>query len=214
MEKVAKLASTDDARTFMSKNPTPIEKIYADHSNALKSMANEARKATLDIKPIERSPSAAQTYANEVKRLDAALNLALMNAPLERQAQIIGNAIYRQKLHDNPNMDEGDKKKASSKALEEARIRTGANKHRIKISPREWEAIQAGAISPSKLKDILDNTDTDKLKELAMPREAVVHDPAMRARGADLIRRGYTQAEVADHLGISVSTLVSMLSGK
>jgi hypothetical protein len=213
-EKIAKLASVDDARAFMSKNPTPIEVIYADHSNALKGMANEARKATLSIKPIERSPSAAKTYAPEVKRLDAALNIALRNAPLERQAQIIGNAIYRQKLQANPNMEEADKKKASSKALEEARIRTGAKKDQITISPREWEAIQAGAISPSKLKDILDNTDTDKLKELAMPREAVVHDPAMRARAADLIRGGYTQAEVADHLGISVSTLVSMLSGK
>lgn len=215
MEKVAKLAATDDARTYMSKNPTPIETIYADHSNSLKGMANEARKATLSIKPIQRSPSAAETYAPEVKRLDAALNLALRNAPLERQAQIIGNAIYRQKLQANPNMDEGDKKKASSKALEEARIRTGAKKDQIEISPREWEAIQAGAISPSKLKDILDNTDTEKLKELAMPREAVVHDPAMRDRAVQLLRGDqYTQAEVANHLGISVSTLVSMLSGK
>lgn len=214
-EKVAKLASTDDARTYLSKNPTPIEIIYANHSNALKGMANEARKATLSIKPIERSPSAAKTYAPEVKRLDAALNLALRNAPLERQAQIIGNAIYRQKLQANPNMDEGDKKKASSKALEEARIRTGAKKDQIEISPREWEAIQAGAISPSKLKDILDNTDTEKLKELALPREAVVHDPAMRARAAELLRGDqYTQAEVANHLGISVSTLVSLLSGE
>lgn len=214
-EKVAKLASTDDARTYLSKNPTPIEIIYANHSNALKGMANEARKATLSIKPIERSPSAAKTYAPEVKRLDAALNLALRNAPLERQAQIIGNAIYRQKLQANPNMDEGDKKKASSKALDEARIRTGAKKDQIEISPREWEAIQAGAISPSKLKDILDNTDTEKLKELALPREAVVHDPAMRARAAELLRGDqYTQAEVANHLGISVSTLVSLLSGE
>lgn len=214
MEKVAKLSTVDDARTYLSKNPTPIEIVYADHSNALKGMANEARKATLSVKPIRRSPSAANTYAPEVKRLDAALNLALRNAPLERQAQIIGNAIYRQKLQANPDMEEGDKKKASSKALEEARIRTGAKKDQIVISPREWEAIQAGAISPSKLKDILDNTDTEKLKELAMPREAVVHDPAMRSRAADLVRRGYTQAEVADYLGISVSTLVSMLSGK
>lgn len=214
-EKVAKLASVDDARTYMSKNPTPIEIIYADHSNALKGMANEARKATLSIKPIERSPSAAKTYAPEVKRLDAALNLALMNAPLERQAQIIGNTIYKAKLQANPDMDEGEKKKAKSKALEEARIRTGAKKYPIKIEPREWEAIQAGAISPSKLKDILDNTDTEKLKELAMPREAVVHDPAMRARAAELLRGDqYTQAEVANHLGISVSTLVSLLSGK
>lgn len=213
-EKVAKLASTDDARDFMSTNPTPIEKIYADHSNSLKGMANQARKATLSIKPIERSPSAAKTYAPEVKRLDGALNLALRNAPLERQAQIIGNAIYRQKLQANPDMDEGDKKKVKSKAQEEARIRVGAKKSPIVISPREWEAIQAGAISPSKLKDILDNTDTDKLKELALPREAVIHDPAMRDRAVALLRGEYTQAEVAEHLGISVSTLVSMLSGK
>jgi hypothetical protein len=213
-EKIAKLASTDDARAFMSKNPTPIEKIYADHSNTLKGLANQARKETLSIKPIRRSPSAAETYKEEVKRLDGALNLALRNAPLERQAQIIGNAIYRQKLQANPDMDEGEKKKQKSKALEEARIRTGAKKDQIEISPREWEAIQAGAISPSKLKDILDNTDTEKLKALALPREVIKYDPAMKARAAEMIRGEYTQAEVANHLGISVSTLVSMLSGK
>jgi predicted transcriptional regulator len=213
-EKIAKLASTDDAHSFVGKNPTPIEKIYADHSNALKGLANQARKETLSIKAIERSPSAAKTYAEQVKRLDGALNLALRNAPLERQAQIIGNAIYRQKLQANPDMDDGEKKKASSKALEEARLRVGAKKSPIEISPQEWEAIQAGAISPSKLKDILDNTDTDKLKEMALPREAIIHDPAMKARAVELLRGNYTQAEVANHLGISVSTLVSMLSGK
>jgi len=212
-EKVSKLSLVDDAHTLSS--GTRIEEIYADHSNALKAMANEARKATLSIEPTKRSPSAAETYAAEVKRLDAALNLALRNAPLERQAQIIGNAIYKQKRQANPDMDDAEQKKAKSKALEEARIRTGAGKDRIDISPREWEAIQAGAISPSKLKDILDNTDTDKVKELALPREAVIHDPTMRARAAQLLRTtDYTQAEVAQHLGISVSTLVSMLSGK
>jgi rRNA maturation endonuclease Nob1 len=198
----------------MSKNSTPIEKIYADHSNALKDLANQARKETLSVKAIERSPSAAKTYHEEVKRLDGALNLALRNAPLERQAQIIGNAIYRQKLQANPDMEEAEKKKQKSKAQEEARIRVGAKKEQIEISPREWEAIQAGAISPSKLKDILDNTDTEKLKEMALPREAIIHDPAMKARAVELLRSDYTQAEVANHLGISVSTLVSMLSGK
>lgn len=212
-EKVAKLLLEPDAHALSS--GTRIEQVYADHSNALKAMANEARKETLSIKPIERSPSAAKTYEAEVKRLDAALNLALRNAPLERQAQIIGNAIYRQKLQANSDMDEAEKKKASSKALEEARIRTGAGKDRIVISPKEWEAIQAGAISPSKLKDILDNTDTDKVKALALPREEIIHDPVMRERATQLLRGNqYTQAEVADHLGISVSTLVSMLSGK
>ena len=219
MIKSTKLAETDDAHTLVSEKRRPIEVIYADHSNRLKALANEARKELSSNKGIERSPSAAKAYAPEVQRLKDKLTLALMNAPRERQAQVIANAIYKRKLESHPEMEETELKKLQSKALTEARLRIGAGKDKIKIEPREWEAIQAGAISNNVLKQILNNTDVEKIKELATPREKSVMDDATRNRAMLLLRprsngqAPYTLAEVADQLGVSVSTLKSGLSG-
>ncbi len=212
--KSTKLAETDDAHTLIDGPGTTKERIYADHSNRLKDLANQARLEFLGIKGLEYSPSAARAYDEDVKDLNAALNQALKNAPLERQAQILGNAIYRQKREANPDMDAAELKKLKSKTLQDARVRVGAKKQQIEITPRQWEAIQAGAISNSKLEQILDNTDIDRVKELATPKDKKVMDSAMQARAMRLIRSNkYTLAEVAQHLGISVSTLQAGLAG-
>jgi len=205
-----KLAETDDAHTLSS--GTPVEKIYADHSNRLKSLANQARKEAFDTPPLTYSPTAKVVYSNEVDALNAKLNLALRNAPLERQAQVLANAVYRQKLQANPEMEPSEKKKLRAQALEAARVRTGAKKERIEISPQEWAAIQAGAISNNKLNQILSNADLDQVKKLATPKPDLLMSSAKRNRALTLLRAGYTQAEVADALGVSLSTLKDSLS--
>jgi hypothetical protein len=213
MIKSQKLAETSDAHTLIEGPGTAMEKVYADHSNRLKELANQARLEFLGIKGMERSPSAAKKYAEEVADLNAALNIALLNAPLERQAQVVGNAVYRAKKDANPDLDTAELKKLKSKALQDARDRIGASKKQITITPRQWEAIQAGAISPSKLEQILDNTDVEKVKELATPKDKKLMDSAMQARATRLINNGYTLAEVARNLGVSVSTLQAGLVG-
>ena len=212
MVKSTKLAETDDAHTLSS--GTLMEEIYANHSNKLKDLANQARRELLGIKGVEYSPSAAKAYDEEVKDLNAALREALRNAPLERQAQVLGNAVFRQKKEANPDLDPAEIKKLKSKSLQDARDRVGAGKKQIEITPRQWEAIQAGAISNSKLEQILDNADVDKVKELATPKDKPVMNAAMQARAARMLSSNkYTLAEVADHLGISVSTLKAGLAG-
>lgn len=206
------LLETDDAFSLVSKTGTEIEAVYANHSNRLKALANEARKATLQIKPTPRSPSAAKTYANEVATLNAKLNVALKNAPLERQAQLLANATVTAKRQANPDMEAAEVKKVKGQALNEARIRTGARKERVEITPAEWDAIQAGAISNHKLNQILDNADLDTVKQLATPRAASVATPAVMARAKALLALGYTQAEISRDLGIPTSTLNSALS--
>jgi hypothetical protein len=214
MVKTTKLAETDDAHDLVSEKRKPIEVIYADHSNRLKSLANDARKELVKTKGIERSPSAAKVYAKEVQMLKDKLTLALMNAPRERQAQVVANAIYKRKLESHPEMEEAEQKKLKSKALAEARMRLQAGKDKITIEPREWEAIQAGAVSNNVLKQILDNTDVEKIKELATPREKPVMSAALKNRAMLLLRGDkYTLAEVADQLGVPVSTLKAGLSG-
>ncbi|AWN05956.1 helix-turn-helix DNA-binding domain protein [Streptomyces phage CricKo] len=212
--KSTKLAETDDAHTLIDGPGTMIEKIYADHSNKLKNLANQARREMLGIDNIERSPSAAKVYAQDVKDLDAALNEALRNAPLERRAQVIANARYKLKAQANPDMDAAEIKKLKAKELKDARDRVGAKKQLIEISPRQWEAIQAGAISNSKLEKILDNTDLDKIKALATPKSKKSMSTADLNRAMLMLRNDkYSLAEVADQLGVSVSTLKAAISG-
>jgi hypothetical protein len=209
---VTKLGYVDDAHKLSS--GTPIEKLYADHSNKLKALANDARKNMVNTKNTPYSPSAKAAYSNEVASLNSKLNTALRNAPLERQAQVLANATYSAKLRANPDMDPIEKKKIKSQALAEARARTGAKKQAIDITDSEWAAIQAGAITSNKLSDILRNTDLDLVKKLATPRAAVLMTGSKQAKAKALLAAGYTQAEVAQAIGVSVTTLKKGLSGE
>jgi hypothetical protein len=208
--KSTKGAETDDAHTLSS--GTEVEKIYADHSNKLKAMANEARKSAVSTKAIPYSPSAKKVYAPHVQALDAKLNIALKNAPRERQAQVIANAVIKQKRDANPGMEKDELKKVTSKALYTARARTGASKDLVQITPTEWEAIQAGAIAPSKLTKILNNTDIAVVKQYATPRTSPVMTDQKQQRAKQLLASGRTPSEVADIIGVAVSTLNSSMT--
>ena len=200
-----KMAETDDAYTLSSGRQ--IENVYASYANALKALGNTSRKTALETIPKPYSPSAKAVYSKEVAKLNASLNIALKNKPLERQAQIIANTIVDRKKQANPEMDADDIKKIRNAALSEARNRTGAKKTLIKITDREWEAIQAGAVSTSKLSQIIQNTDLNTIKSLASPRIKAAISPARLTRAKSMLSSGLTQAEVAEALGISTSTL-------
>ena len=204
-----RLAETDDAHTLSS--GTPIERLYADHSNRLKALANEARKTMIATKSIPYSASAKRTYAKEVASLDAKLNIAEKNAPRERQAQLLAGATVTLKRQANPNLDEADLKKIRNQALIEARTRTGAGKDRIVPTQSEYDAIQAGAISNHKLEKILRHADLDAIKKLATPKTELKMTSLKIARAKAMIELGYTQAEIADQLGVSLSTLKASL---
>lgn len=208
--KSTKLAEVSDAHALVSKDGgTLIEKVYADHSNKLKAMANVARKAAVTTQNTPYSPSAKVHYKAEVSSLVAKLHLAVSNRPLERQAQLLANAKIAAKKAANPNMDDDDLKKVKYKALAEARHATGADKQQIEITPTEWAAIQAGAITNHRLTEILRNTDLDKVKALATPRQPTVMTTAKQNRAKQMLASGYSAAEVAEHLGVAVSTLKS-----
>lgn len=208
--KSKKLAEVNDAAELSS--GTPIEKIYSDHSNKLKDLANQARKLAVNTKGTPYSPSAKAAYANEVASLDAKLNVALKNSPLERQAQLLANTVVSQKRQANPGMDGTEVKKLKAQALAEARNRTGAKKQQIQPTQDEWSAIQAGAISNSKLNQILNHADLDHIKSLATPKSKTLMTSTKTNRAKAMLDSGYTQAEVADALGVSLTTLKTGLS--
>lgn len=211
ISKSTKMAETSDANTLSS--GYLIETVYSEHANKLKALANKARAESRSTDYIPYSKEAHVKYKDQVDSLNSKLNIALKNRPLERKAQLIANAKVKNVYAANPDIDSDDLKKLKGRCLTEARLQTGASKQQIKIEPKEWEAIQAGAISTNKLKSIVQNSDLDVLKQLAMPREMRGVTPAQESRIKVLESRGYTLAEIADAVGVSTSTITNVLQG-
>jgi DNA-binding CsgD family transcriptional regulator len=210
--KTTKMAYAKDAYSLSS--GTTMENIYADHANRLKAMANTARKEALNTESVPYSASARQTYSKEVASLDAKFKNSQRNKPLERQSQLIQDVVVKSKIQANPDIldDEDSLKKLRTQALREARERTGAKKNDIYIEDSEWEAIQAGAIHKTRLEDILNVADTDRVRELAMPKTNSNITTSVISRAKSMQASGATQAEIADALGISTTSVNNILN--
>ena len=195
---------------------TKMEKVYGEYANDMKALANRARLEASHIKLDHVNPVARKLYSNELRELDDALYIAKQNAPLERKAQTLAGKLFAMKKADNPELeyDKDKKKKAQAQCMEEARYRIGAKKIPIDITDKQWEAIQAGAVSGTKLEEILKNTDIDKLKKRALPKTPKGISPSKLATARVLINNGYVAKEVAERLGVSVDTLYRALEEK
>lgn len=202
-----KMAETKDARTLISDADTPIEREYANYANQMKALANKARLEIVHTKDIPYSPSAKETYKVEVASLNSKLNVSLKNAPRERQAQLRANTVVAAKKQANPDMTKAEVKKAGQQALVKARAEVGAKRETIKITDREWEAIQAGAISNNKLQQIVAHTDADELRQRATPRASTTLSQAKISKIQNMRASGYTNAEIAKAVGVSAATV-------
>ena len=207
--KSSKLAEAHDAFSLVSKNGSAIETVYANHSNSLKAMANEARKATLKIPSVRKNPQAAKAYAPEVKSLKAKINEGLRNKPRERQAQVLADAVVRAKKQADPSLakDKERMSKVRRQALAEARARTGAGKKPFLLTPKEWRAIQEGGVSQAMLNKVLEMADETNVRELATPRSTPKISSSMISRAKAMSSRGKTAAEIAEALGISTTSV-------
>ena len=206
-QKSTKMFETDDARTLLSPSNNPKEIAYADYANKMKALANEARKSMISTPPMKYDPHAKLKYAAEVESLKAKVDVALMNAPKERKAQILANSIVQAKKEANPDLTSKELKKIGQQALDQTRRKVGAKRELVYITDKEWEAIQAGAISSARLKTLLNNADMDRVKQLATPRNSNELDANKVARIKSLTLNGYTNSEIASKLGVSVSTI-------
>ena len=212
--KTTAMANTDDARTLISKYNTPQERAYADYANYLKALANEARKTWIDTPNPKMDKEAKKKYAAEVDSLQKKYERAMLNKPKEQRAQLMVDAKVKTLLADNPDLREDKEtlRKTKNRFIKEARIVVGADSKgtKVEISPKEWEAIQAGAISATRLSSLLQKTDSAELKKLATPkgnnREL---SSAKQSAIKSMLAAGYTNQEIADRFGISVSTVSS-----
>lgn len=211
-----RMKEVSDARKLITPGKeTPQQTLYADYSNAMKALANQCRKEYLKIETYKVDPSAKATYAEEVAAIEAKLRLAGSNSPYEREAQRVANMKSALIFEANPDIrnSKDKKKKIRNQALKEARDTVGAKKKQITLTTKEWEAIQARAISATKLRQILRNSDSERIKELALPRQSTSLTPSDLARARAMFNRPnpLSQAEVAQALGVSVSTLMNAI---
>lgn len=216
LQKSTKMAEAEDAYELVSPSRYPMEGVYADYANSMKTLARQARMEVHTTGKVAYSAQAKATYQKEVKDLDDKLNKALKNAPRERLAQIRANADIQAKQAANPGMEKKDLKKASQQALTKYRSEAGSvarSKRSIEITDREWEAIQAGAISENKLKQILANTDVDSLRQRATPRSYTTLNSAKIGRIKAMSANGKSLSEIANALGVSTSTVSNYLKG-
>jgi DNA-binding CsgD family transcriptional regulator len=215
-QKSTKMAEADDAYQLVSPAKYPMEVVYADYANSMKTLARQARMEAHTTGKIAYSAQSKRTYQTEVTELERKLEDALRNAPRERLATIKANADISAKKAASPNMEKKDIKKASQQALNKYRAEVGSvarSKRSIKITDREWEAIQAGAISETKLKKILDNTDVDSLRQRATPRSYTTLNQAKVNRIKSLSASGKSLSEIANAIGVSTSTVSEYLKG-
>lgn len=212
-QKSTKMLEVDNAEELMSPSRHPMELIYADYANSMKALANKARKEMVFAGKIEYSRSAKEKYRAEYDSLMAKLNEAKLNTIKERAAQRMAYSEVADKQRTISDMTKGDLKKARQMAISKAREEVGSLSRRdrnIEITDREWEAIQAGAISETKLKQILNNTDIDKLRERATPR-STVELSSVKINRIKAMSASYTNQQIAEKLGISPATVTKYL---
>jgi len=206
-QKEALLALTKDAHDLST--GTQIEEVYANHSNIMKAMANQARLSSIGLKT-DYSNEAAKTYASEVASIKSKLNMSLANAPRERQAQRISSVNAYEKIKAGNLYGRENKKERSkiqAQTLSAARAKIGAHRVVIDLTPKEWEAIQAGAIHDTTLQKVLNYCDDKKIKQLAMPKSNGGMTNSKIAMAKALANRGYTLAQISEQLGFSTTTI-------
>lgn len=214
-QKSTKMAETDDANTLVSQYRHPMELVYADYANSMKKLANQARVSMSSTGKIAYDRSAKVKYQTEVNSLMDKLKTAELNTVRERTANRMAAATVNSKKEANPDMKTKDIKKAGQQALTKYRQEVGSVSRKdrnIVITDNEWKAIQAGAVSETVLKRILNNSDADSLRQKAMPKQskAITNATANRIKA---MSASYTIAQIADKLGVSTSTVSKYLKG-
>lgn len=214
-QKSTQMAEVSDARRLSA--GYPVEEVYADYANSMKALANQSRKEAMALKTTPVNASAKATYRNEINSLNAKLNNAEKNAPIEREAQRRAHVIVNTRIAADPSL-ENDKeqyRKVKQKALTAARVSVGAKRNPVTITDREWEAIQAKAVPETTLQRIFKHTDMDTLRQRATPRTSRALSDAKAAQVRAMAASGlYTNQQLAERFGVSASTISNCLKGK
>lgn len=192
------------------------ESYYADYANTLKKMANDARREGVNIQRSKQNSSAVKAFSEEIKSIESKLNNAYSNKPKERKAQILADVWSSAKIRSYPELQSGSKdakkeiKKIRTQSLAAARKKVGAKRSDslISLTDREWEAINAGAFSSTKIDTILANANKDRVKQLATPKVERRVTATQIARVKSLLRNPNNNvSDIARQVGVSTDTI-------
>lgn len=218
--KSKKMYEVKDAYDLVSdrNNPYPIEAIYADYANQMKDLARDARKESLKISKSPKNNSASKAYSEEVESLTRKLQARESEGPSDRAALRAATVKMNALKAENPNMSKEQYKKRSAQALSTARTRVfvGGKKEKINITEKEWEAIEAHAISDTMLEKILRYADEDQILSYAAPKKTKGNQfsQAQIARMKALAASNYwTWSDIAEEFGVSESTIKRYVNG-
>ena len=206
---VKRMSTKKDAKELVSDHNTIMENIYANYANNMKQLALDARKEARITGNMKRDPVAAKTYSKEVESIKDKVKRSENNSPKERLAQAIADKKMQIYIRENDDLTKEQIKKKRNKVLSEARLQTRCNRERVTLTEKEVEAIQNGAISNALMVSIFNNGDQDKLKKAFTPKSKRGMSSSQISRAKRMLKIGYTQAEVAEALGISISTLLN-----
>ena len=215
-QSVTNMSNTDDAMTLVSSYRHPKEILYAEYANSMKALANKARKSMVETGNLKYDPNAKKIYSKEVSELEIALNNAKKNSIKERTATRLAASEIKARKIDQPDLKSEDIRKLSQRSMSKYREQVGAATRRernIIITDRQWEAIQAGAISENKLKQILDNCDPDSLRQKAMPKNISGLTNAQISRIRAMNNSNFTINQIAEKMNVSPSVVSKYLKG-
>lgn len=213
---ITNMSNTDDAMTLISSYRHPKEILYAEYANSMKALANKARKSMVSTGNLKYDPNAKKIYAKEVSELEVALNNALKNSVKERTATRLAASEIKERKRIQPDLKSEDIRKLSQRSMSKYREQVGSATRRernIIITDRQWEAIQAGAISENKLKSILANSDPDSLRQKAMPKKISGLTNAQVARIRAMNNSNFTINQIAEKMNVSPSVVSKYLKG-
>lgn len=218
-EKASKMSLVDDAYdlTYHMNGElatTVIESVYADYANDMKRLGEKARSEYRNTGSAKLNKEAEKAYSEEVKSLNDKLYTASLNAPKERQAQLIASKNIERRVKNDPKLQRKDDKDAQDKLkkirnreIAAARVKVDAKRNPIELTKSEWEAIDAGALTDTKISQILRYTDKKAALKLATDKKAPAMNSSKLSYARQKLDQGYTQAQVAELLGVSVGTL-------
>lgn len=212
---IPRMMSVDDARVLST--GTDQENAYADYANKMKALANRARKEYVNTPNMAYDRQARKTYAAEVESLEMQVKRAESNAPRERRAQAIANSKLKSMTAANPNLPK-DKKtysKLKQRIMVESRdaVDAGGKKNRITLTQREWDAINNGAVSDSFAQRIFKYCEDGQVRSYATPKSNGILSEAKQSQIKSRWHGGMSKQDIAESLGISLSTVEKYLSG-
>jgi hypothetical protein len=211
--KVKRMSEVDDAMDLVSAIKHPVEILYANFANHMKSYANSTRKEAVTLKKDQYSREAADKYAGEIESINEKLDTYKRNKPRERMALIYGNQVLKAMKKEDPTLTEKGQeehlKRVKQQIATASRAKYGSDRKGVQIhlTDKEWEACNAGAFSNSKLSTIINAMDKDELRSFAIPKQDRSISKSKEALIKSKLAAGWTIADIAKSVNVSTSTV-------